>query len=73
MTTQQILHPMVKLQRKLSSLVNSKIVKPTDYISKVALLFGDEWSYWKSELRSFGFSMQDPISEILAVEVWEEA
>lgn len=72
MLTQQTLHPMVKLQQKLSSLINSKIVKPTDSISKIALLYGNEWSYWKSELHSFGFSMQDSIAEIVEVEAWDE-
>lgn len=70
--TKQVAHPMVKLQRKLASLVESKILKPTDNISKIALLYGDDWSYWKKELLEFGFSMQDPISEILMVEAWDE-
>lgn len=72
MTTKQLLHPMVKLQNQVSSLVNSKIIKPSDRIGKIALLYGDEWSYWKSELLSFGFTMQDPISHLLVVEAWDE-
>jgi hypothetical protein len=72
MPIQQTIHPMVKLQQKLSSLVKSKIIKPTDHISKIALLYGDKWSYWKSELHSFGFSMQDPVSEVLEVEAWDD-
>lgn len=70
--TKQVAHPMVKFQRKVSSLVESKILKPTDSISKVALLYGDQWSYWKQELVEFGFSMQDPVGEILMVEAWDE-
>jgi hypothetical protein len=72
MPTKQVIHPMMKLQNKVSSLVNSKILKPTDNISKIALLYGDEWSYWKSELLSFGFSMQDPLRDLLMVEAWDE-
>ena len=69
---QQVIHPMVKFQRQVRSLVESKIVRPSDSIWKIALLYGDEWSYWKSELEEFEFSMQDPISDLLAVESWEE-
>lgn len=69
---QQAIHPMVKLQRHVSSLVTSNIIKPTDSLWKIALLFGDEWAYWKKELLEFGFTMQDPISELLAVEAWED-
>lgn len=72
MPTKQLIHPMVELQQKVSSLVNSKIIKSTDPIGKIALLFGDEWSYWKSELNSFDFSIQDPVGELLAVEAWDE-
>jgi Domain of unknown function (DUF4327) len=70
--TQQVIHPMVKLQRNVQSLVESKIIKPTDSIWKIALLYGNEWQYWKQELLDFGFTMQDPISELLAVETWDE-
>jgi hypothetical protein len=35
-------------------------------------LFGDEWRYWRKELEDFEFSTQDPISDLLAVESWEE-
>lgn len=70
--TQQVLHPMVKMQRQVQSLVKSNILKPTDSIWKIALLYGDKWSYWKKELEEFDFSMQDPVSHILAVENWEE-
>lgn len=72
MTTKQVAHPMVKLQRQVHSLVESNILKPSDRLWKIALLYGDEWSYWKNELLEFGFSMQDPISELLIVEAWEE-
>ncbi|MEB3150127.1 MAG: DUF4327 family protein [Sphaerospermopsis sp.] len=70
--TQQVIHPMVKLQRNVQSLVESKIIKPTDSIWKIALLYGNDWHHWKQELLEFGFSMQDPISELLAVEAWDE-
>lgn len=70
--TQQVLHPMVKMQRQVQSLVTSNVLKPTDSIWKIALLYGDKWSYWKRELEEFDFSMQDPVSHILAVENWEE-
>lgn len=63
---------MVKLQRQVRKLVDSKILKSTDSIWKIALLYGDEWSYWKQELIAYDFSMQDPVSELLAVESWED-
>jgi hypothetical protein len=72
MTQQQVIHPMVKLQRNVQSLVQSKIIKPTDSIWKIALLYGNEWQYWKQELLDFGFTMQDPIGDLLAVEAWDE-
>ncbi len=68
----QTLHPMVKLQRKISSLVESDIVQPEDSISKIALLLGNDWQYWKQELMEFDFSVKDPIKELLLVEDWEE-
>ncbi len=70
--TQQVTHPMVKLQRQVQKLVNSKLLKPTDSIWKIALLYGDEWAYWKQELLSFDFTMQDPVSDLLAVDKWED-
>lgn len=70
--TKQVVHPMVKLQRKVASLVKSKVIKPNDSIWKIALLYGDQWAYWKKELSEFGFTMQDPVSELLAVEAWDE-
>jgi Domain of unknown function (DUF4327) len=69
---QPVIHPMVKFQHQIRSLVESKIVRPTDSIWKIALVFGNEWSYWKQELADFGFSMQDPVSELLSVEAWDE-
>lgn len=63
---------MVKLQRQVRSLVDSKLVKPTDSIWKIALLYGDEWAYWKQELLAYDFSMQDPIGELLNVESWDD-
>ena len=69
---QQAVHPMVKFQRQVKSLVDSKVIKPDDSIWKIALLYGDEWPYWKRELQDFEFSMQDPISDLLDVETWEE-
>lgn len=70
--TKQVAHPMVKLQRQVQSLIDSKLLKPTDSIWKIALLYGNEWSYWKSELMDFGFSMQDPVQELLVVDQWDE-
>lgn len=70
--SQPVVHPMFKFQRQVRSLVKSKVIKPTDSLWKIALLYGDEWSYWKKELQDFEFSMQDPISALLDVETWEE-
>ena len=70
--TQKVIHPMVKMQRQVRSLVNSNILKPTDSIWKIAFLYGDEWTHCKQELQDFEFSMQDPVSELLAVENWED-
>lgn len=70
--SQQVIHPMVKLQRQVQKLVNSKLLKPTDSIWKIALLYGDEWAYWKQELLAYDFSMQDPVSELLVVEGWDD-
>jgi hypothetical protein len=71
-TNPQVVHPMAKFQRQLRSLVTSKILKPSDSLWKIALLYGDDWPHWKQELLEFGFSLQDPVSELLAVESWEE-
>lgn len=68
----QVAHPMEKLQRKVQSLVKSKVVKPSDSISRIAFLLGNDWGYWKSELIDFDFSLQDPIQELLLVEDWDE-
>lgn len=68
----QVAHPMEKLQRQVQKLVDSKLLKPTDSLWKIALLYGDDWSYWKQELEAFEFSMKDPVSELLAVDSWEE-
>ncbi|KKD38340.1 MAG: DUF4327 family protein [Limnoraphis robusta] len=70
--SQQVIHQMEKLQRQVHSLVKSDLIKPTDSLWKIAFLYGAEWEYWKRELLEFGFSMQDPISELLAVEGWDE-
>lgn len=70
--SQQVIHSMVKLQHHVRSLIESNILKPSDSIWKIALLYGNEWHYWKQELLEFGFSMQDPVSELLAVEAWDE-
>jgi len=69
---QPVMHPMVKFQHHVRSLVESKVIKPNDSIWKVALLFGNEWSYWKQELSDFGFAMQDPVGDLLEVEAWDE-
>lgn len=66
------LHPMVKFQRQVKSLVDSDVLKPSDRLWKIALLYGDEWAYWKRELEDFEFSMRDPVSDLLAVESWDE-
>ncbi|PSN20496.1 DUF4327 domain-containing protein [filamentous cyanobacterium CCP5] len=72
-TNPTVAHPMVKFQRQVQSLVaKSKSVKPSDPLWKIAFLFGDEWAYWRSELQDFDFAMQDPISDLLAVDTWEE-
>ncbi|MDF5722437.1 MAG: DUF4327 family protein [Rhizonema sp. PD37] len=70
--TQQVIHPMVKLQKNVQSLIDSQIIKPTDSIWKIALLYGNDWPHWKKELLDFGFSMQDPVSELINVETWDE-
>ena len=70
--TSKVAHPMVKLQRQLHSLVESKVLKPNDKLWKIALLYGDDWKYWKKELADFGFTTQDPIEEILLVEAWDD-
>ncbi len=70
--TQQVAHPMVKLQRQVRSLVDSKLLKPSDSLWKIALLYGDEWAYWKQELQAFDFTMQDPVSDLLSVDSWDE-
>ena len=71
-TTNQVAHPMVKLQIQVRKLVDSKVLKPSDSLWKIALLYGEKWSYWKQELEDFGFSTQDPVKELLAVEAWDE-
>ena len=71
--SQQVMHPMVKFQRKIESLVSSNVIKPTDQIWKIAFLYGDDWSYWKEELEDFGFSTKDKIDELLVVETWEDS
>lgn len=63
---------MVKFQRQVKSLVNSGVLKPSDRLWKIALLYGDEWAYWKRELEDFEFSMRDPVADLLAVESWDE-
>ncbi|MGF1492798.1 MAG: DUF4327 family protein [Microcoleaceae cyanobacterium] len=70
--SQKVLHPMEKFQRQVASLIKSDVVQPTDSLWKISLLFGKDWTHWKQELLEFGFSMQDPICELLAVEGWDE-
>lgn len=65
-------HPMVKFQRKVRSLVDTKAIQPTDSLWKIAFIFGDKWAHWKSELEAFDFTMQDSIGDLLAVDCWEE-
>lgn len=69
---QQVIHPMVKLQRQVQSLVDSNVINSSDSIWKIALLYGDDWAHWKQELEDFGFKMQDPIRDLLVVETWED-
>ncbi|MBD1860359.1 DUF4327 family protein [Trichocoleus sp. FACHB-591] len=69
---QQVIHPMVKLQRQVRSLVDSNLIKPTDSIWKIAFLYGDEWPHWKQELQAYDFTMQDPVIDLLEVEAWED-
>ena len=71
--SQQVMHPMVKFQRKIESLVTSKVIKPTDQIWKIAFLYGDDWTHWKEELEDFGFSTKDKIDDLLVVESWEDS
>lgn len=70
--SQQVIHPMFKLQRQVRSVVESGAIKPTDSIWKIALLYGDDWSYWKRELHAYEFTMQDPVGDLLAVEAWDD-
>lgn len=63
---------MLKLQRQVRSLVDSGVIKATDSIWKIALLYGDEWSYIKRELQAYEFTMQDPVGDLLAVEAWDD-
>lgn len=63
---------MVKLQRQVQKLIDSKLLKPTDSIWKIALLYGDDWAFLKQELLAYDFTMQDPVSDLLAVDSWEE-
>ncbi|HEY9815271.1 MAG TPA: DUF4327 family protein [Candidatus Obscuribacterales bacterium] len=70
--SQPVIHPMVKFQRKVDSLVKSGVVKSSDSIWKIALLYGDDWAYWKQELEDFEFSVQDPIADLLMVESWDD-
>ncbi|MGG6292855.1 DUF4327 family protein [Leptolyngbya sp. AN02str] len=67
-----VAHPMVKFQRQVRSLVESKVLKPSDSIWKIALLYGDEWPHWKRELEDFDFTMQDPVGDLLEVESWDD-
>jgi hypothetical protein len=67
-----VVHPMFKLQRQVRSLVEKNMLKPDDRLWKIALLYGDEWAYLRKELEDFDFSMQDPLSELLSVETWED-
>jgi hypothetical protein len=72
MLTQQTMHPMVKFQRQVQSLVDSNVIRSSEKLWKISLLYGDEWAHWKNELEEFGFTMQDSINDLLVVETWEE-
>lgn len=69
---QQVTHPIVKLQRQVRSLVEKKLLKPTDSLWKIALLYGDDWAYWKQELHAYDFTTHDPVSDLLMVEDWDD-
>ncbi len=69
---QAVAHPMVKLQRQVRSLVDRKLLAPSDGLWKIALLYGDDWAFWKRELEDFEFTLQDPVSDLLAVESWDD-
>ncbi len=70
--TSPVVHPMVRLQQQIQSLVNSNVLKPTDSLWKIAFLYGEDWSHWKQELHAYEFSMQDPVSLLLDVEAWDD-
>ncbi|GAB4232870.1 MAG: hypothetical protein Kow0049_16020 [Stanieria sp.] len=70
--TKQVAHPMMKLQRKVSSLIDSQIITPEDSIGKIAMLLGNDWTFWKQELLAFDFSLKDPVKDLLMVEDWDE-
>jgi hypothetical protein len=72
MTIETTLHPMMKMQSRVKSLVDSNILKPEDSLWKIAFLFNDEWAHWKQELLDFGFSLQDSINDLILVESWED-
>lgn len=72
MLQQSTVHPMAKFQRQVGSLIEAKVIQPTDRLWKIAFLFNDDWAHWKKELEEFDFSMQDTIEDLLAVESWEE-
>ena len=67
-----VVHPMADFQRKVRSLVETKSIRSSDSLWKIAFIFGDKWAHWKAELESFDFTMQDSIGELLAVDCWEE-
>jgi hypothetical protein len=66
------MHPMVKFQQQVKSLTEKKLVNASDRLWQVALVFGSDWQHWKTELIDFGFTMHDPIGELLAVEAWDD-
>ncbi len=68
----RVAHPMVRLQNKVRSLVEARVLAPEDGLWKIAFLYGDKWQHWKQELLEFEFSLQDPIRDLLAVDTWEE-
>jgi len=70
--TPPVIHPMVKFQRQVRSRVEANLLKTTDKLWKIALLYGEAWPHWKQELQDFGFTMQDSVGDLLAVEAWDE-
>ena len=53
--TRRVTHPMVRLQRQVQSIVDSRKLQPTDGLWKVGFLFRDTRPQWKEELLDFDY------------------